>query len=140
MFKIREATMEDYIKLQEITNDKSNIHIKMESTLEKKELEEFIRSKNNRVYIVEDSGDPVAFIQFQLNEDNIISIERFSIEKNYKKKGIDEHLYSKLDRFANGQGITQMVVYIDAEDHTVYDFFERKGWKQGQQENIYYLK
>lgn len=140
MYKIRIASIDDSSMLADIHNDPSNIHILLDSTIDKDYFEEVVKENDREIYVVEKSGVIVAFILIHLNKkEQTIFIDRFSIDKYYKKKGLDEHLYQKVERLAKQKSVKQIVTSINVIDSYVYDFFERKGWNQADRKDQYYL-
>lgn len=140
MYKIREAKVDDYSMIATINDDPNNIHLANEPPIEKKCFEEVITAIDRGIYIVEKSGVMAAFVMFTLNEkEQSIYIEKLSIDKSFQKKGLDEHLYHKVERLADARKMEQMVISLKGDNPDVHDFFERKGWKRAEQENKYYL-
>lgn len=139
MYKIREAKVEDFSMVAALSDDMDNSHIGMDPPMEKDYFNAVITANHIRMYVVEKSGLIAAFVIFSLNEgERSIFIDKFSIEKAYKKKGLDEHLYHKVEQLAEQKEFKLMAAGIQADDPDVYDFFERKGWRHDERVDRYY--
>lgn len=139
MYKIREARSEDFSTIAAIHDDPDHIHLQMEAPMDEHAFHSIVCADDIKMYVVEKSGMIAAFISFRIQQqEQILFIQQFSIDHTYRKKGLDEHLYQKVERFAERAGMRHMVTYIRVDDHDVHDFFERKGWKRKVQEESKY--
>lgn len=140
MYKIREARMGDFSMVAAINDDTDNSHICMDPPIEKEYFNAVVTANNIKSYVVEKSGLIAAFVIFSLDEgERSICIDKFSIEKAYKKKGLDEHLYLKVEQLAKHRKFKLMVASIQTDDPDVHDFFERKGWEHDERVDRYYI-
>lgn len=138
MYKIREARTEDFSMIAVIHDDPAHIHLQKEAPIDEQTFKSIIDTAHMKMYVVEKSGVIAAFLLFQIDQqEQTLSIDNFSIDHAYRKKGLDEHLYLKVERLAIRTGLKRLVANINVDDPDVYDFFERKGWKQTEQENQY---
>ncbi|MGP4107556.1 GNAT family N-acetyltransferase [Virgibacillus sp. L01] len=130
MYKLREVKYEDYEAIRLLTNNKENIHLHENiSYMDKDFFDRMLLNESIRWYAVEKDAEIRAFVLFQLDVPNsIIHIDRFTIEAAYKNKGLDEHLYSKVERLAERKSFSKMQTEISTTEVDVYDFFESKGW------------
>lgn len=130
MYKLREVKNDDYESITLLTNNKENIHLhKNVSYMDKDFFGRMLLNEFTRWYAVEKDGEIRAFVLFQLDVPNkIIHIDRFTIDAAYKNKGLDEHLYSKVERLAERKSFSKMKTEISTSEVDVYDFFESKGW------------
>lgn len=129
MYKIREVKETDYDAINMLGHE-DNVHLqKFRSPIDDTVFQKILTDKSNRVYIVEKHSQMLAFIAFQLDyETSTVHINKLTIDSAYVKKGLDEHLYSKVERLAERGGFAQMKAEITTSSRTVQDFFERNGW------------
>ncbi len=130
MYKLREVKYEDYEAIKLLTNNKENIHLHENIPyMDKDFFDRMLLNESIRWYAVEKDGHIRAFVLFQLDvPSKIIHINRFTIDAAYKNKGLDEHLYSKVERLAERKSFSKMQTEISTSEVDVYDFFENKGW------------
>ena len=140
MYKIREAGREDFPKIAAIHNTPDHLHLQIENPIDKQYFDMVISANDIKMYVVEKSGIVAAFILFRFDNDQVISIEKFSIDKSYRKKGLDEHLYHKVERLALRKGMKRMVIRKKIDNPDVYDFFERKGWQQSTEKDQFEIE
>jgi len=131
MYKLREAVIEDFAALALIHNDPENSHLTdKQEKIDQDFIEQVLQSGAGRIYIVEKSGNIVGFILFHIKLDQgTIYIDHFSIHQAYERKGINEHLFQKVKRLAERQGIKQMKATLTTANPIVQTFFEEKGWQ-----------
>jgi|SRR5690625_222778 len=131
MYKLKEAAIEDFAALASIHNDPENSHLTdKQDKFDQAFFEQVLQSKTGRIYVVEKSGKIVGFILFHIKLDQgAIYIDHFSIHQAYEKKGIDEHLFQKVKRLAQRQGMKQMKAILTTANPIVQTFFEEKGWQ-----------
>lgn len=141
MYKIREARSEDFPRIAAIHDDPGHIHLKMEASIEEQYFKSAVAADDIKMYVVEKSGLIAAFISFYIyHQKQTIFIDRLSIDNAYRKKGLDEHLYHKVERLAERIGMKRMLTDIKVDDPDVYEFFERKGWKRSVQKERYEIE
>lgn len=131
MYKLRQAVSEDFAALASIHDDPANTHLaNKQEKLDKEFIEQVLQSETGRIYVVEKSGRIVGFIVFDIKLNlGMLDIDLFSIHQTYEKKGIDEHLFQKVKRLAERQGIKQMKATLTTANPIVQTFFEEKGWQ-----------
>ncbi|WP_404451117.1 GNAT family N-acetyltransferase [Virgibacillus necropolis] len=139
MYKIREAQESDYKVINQLTSSQRNMHLnEKDSIIEQDLYNESLLKVDTRWFVVEKSGEVLALIFFTIDvESRGIDVKKFTIDSEYRKKGLNEHLYKKMEQVANRKSMTFMQVDISQEQREVIDFFEQKGWKT---ENNYYVK
>ncbi|SDR04807.1 GNAT family N-acetyltransferase [Virgibacillus salinus] len=130
MYKLREVKYEDYEAINLLTNNKENTHLHDDvSYMEQAFFDRMLVDESIRWYAVEKDAHIRAFVLFQLDvSTKEIHIDRFTIDAAYKNKGLNEHLYSKVERLAERKSFTKMRTEISTTELDVYDFFESKGW------------
>lgn len=139
MYRLREAGIEDFPKVAGIHDDPagSHLHYRQEK-LDQVYYEEVIGGKLSKIYLVEKSREPAGFILFRINPEGLsIFIEQLSIQEDYVKKGIDEHLHDKVKRFAERQHMKQLTAIITTVHPVVRTFFDEKDWHPGEQAGMY---
>lgn len=141
MYKLREVNKRDYEAISLLNNNSENLHLnETESTIDKDFFDQMLLHESIRWYAVENSGQLLAFVLFRLETaTKTIYIEKLTVDLAFKKKGLDEHLYSKVERLAERSGFITMKTEISTANLEVYDFFERKGWMQADN-SVYVLK
>ncbi|MFB4168052.1 GNAT family N-acetyltransferase [Virgibacillus sp. JSM 102003] len=141
MYKLREVKYEDYEAIKLLTNNKENIHLHENvSYMDKDFFDRMLLNESIRWYAVEKDAQLHAFILFELDVPNkIIHINRFTIDAEYKDKGLDEHLYSKVERLAERKSFIKMQTEISTSEVDVYDFFESKGWVNASNESYVFI-
>ncbi|GGB44409.1 hypothetical protein GCM10011409_22470 [Lentibacillus populi] len=142
MYKIREARLGDFAELAKLNDTCENIHLAAEpGKLEKEFFVDCLKQDNVRLLVVEKSGVIVAFILFRMDQTaGEFHIDKLSIKSGYAGKGLDEHLYQKLERLAVKKDAVQITATISTTNLAVHDFFKRNGWKQKNQVYIKYLE
>ncbi|MGY0693623.1 N-acetyltransferase family protein [Virgibacillus sp. FSP13] len=130
MYKLREARMEDFPMISQLNDNKENIHLAAEEGEMEKELFETILTQDDtRIYVVEKSGIIAAFMVFRMDlTANEFHIQKLSIASSYENKGLDEHLYHKMERLANRKDVERLITTITTENPNVHQFFSRNGW------------
>ncbi|MBP1948503.1 GNAT family N-acetyltransferase [Virgibacillus litoralis] len=131
MYKLREVKYEDYESIKLLTyNKEENIHLHENiSYMDKVFFDRMLVDETVRWYAVEKDAQIRAFVLFHLDvSTKEIHIDRFTIDGTYKNKGLDEHLYSKVERLAEKKSFTKIKTEISTTELDVYDFFESKGW------------
>ncbi|WP_029269616.1 GNAT family N-acetyltransferase [Virgibacillus alimentarius] len=132
MYKIREARLEDFSEIARIHDNPVNDHLSnRQVNLDKALFVQIIEDEIGKIYLVEKSGSVVGFVLFYINlSKRTLYIDRFSICKDYQKKGIDEHLYQKVKQFADRKKLEKMETQITTANPIVLTFFDEKGWKK----------
>jgi L-amino acid N-acyltransferase YncA len=138
MYRIREGTGTDFSEVAVVYHDPAHSHLSAApGKLLLSDYEKYTVSEQRKVYLVEKSGEMAGFILFYENrEEGAVFISAFSIHENYVKKGIDEHLYHKMNRFAARRNMKQLQAEITTEDPIVRTFFREKGWQPGEKKNM----
>ncbi|WP_188456083.1 GNAT family N-acetyltransferase [Virgibacillus oceani] len=139
MYKLREAGYEDFSEVSRINNTKKNSHLTdTYFQLDKTSFTAIMEAENRKLYLVEKNGSIAAFLLFRIDHGSrTIFIEELSIDADFEKKGLDEHLYQKVERFAGKKGISQLFAAITTKNTGVHQFFEQKGWKR--EKEVYVL-
>lgn len=141
MYKIREVKMEDFSELSELHDTRENIHLAAnQENMAMDYFSNYLRRNDIRWYTVEKSGEMAAFILFQIDQAATeFHIAKLSIKANYAKKGLDEHLYQKMERLAKQKDVARITANISTENAAIHDFFARNGWVQENQMYVKYL-
>ncbi|ASK61406.1 hypothetical protein CFK37_04065 [Virgibacillus phasianinus] len=142
MYKIREALKSDYQVIKQLDGSEKNMHLNVnDSILEENIYKKSLCNSNSRWFLVEKSLEVKAFLFFLVDrEKKVVEIKKFTINDSDKKKGLNEHLYRKVEQFAILQGMKSMRAEISADHLDVIDFFERKGWNYKNNRYEKYLK
>lgn len=142
MYKIREAQAADYSAITQLYKSKENMHLKeKDSIIEEHFYNESLAESSTKWFVVEKSGEILAFTFFTIDMENKgIEMKKCTIHSEYKKKGLNEHLYKKMEHIANLSGMTYMQADISLDNVDVIDFFERKGWKKENNIHVKYMK
>ncbi|WP_099156533.1 GNAT family N-acetyltransferase [Virgibacillus ndiopensis] len=142
MFKLREARYEDFSEISRINNTNENVHLSVkQDQIDKAFFTKIIEEDHRRIYLVEKTGRIIAFLLFRIDSiSSIIYIDELSIDASYEKKGLDEHLYQKVERIAEKKGIKQLMARITTENADVHNFFARKGWVQDSNKYLLNMK
>lgn len=140
MFKIREMNRSDIIAINVLAEEKKNVHLHQEEQpISDTTFENILAGNTERLYVIEKSGVIRAFILFQLNDElKQIRIKMLTIEASYNKKGLDEHLYSKVERLAEKKRYEQMLAEITTENETIQTFFDENGWQRMNNSDEFY--
>lgn len=142
MYKIREAQLNDYAKVIELTKSQENMHLNNnDSMIEQDFYKESLIGTDTRWYVVEKSDEVLAYAFFTINQMNQeINLKKFIIGSEYTKKGLNEHLYRKMEQVALKKGVAYMKAEISEDQLDVMDFFERKGWNKEVDFYVKYMK
>ncbi|GAA0604570.1 hypothetical protein GCM10009001_22220 [Virgibacillus siamensis] len=130
MYKIRELKRTDIPAINALAENEGNIHLhQKEQPISDNTFDNIFAGNAERLYVIEESSAVRAFILFELNkESKQIYIHKLTVGTSYVKKGLDEHLYSKVERLAERNGYEQMLAEITTSSSIVHTFFEEKGW------------
>ncbi|WP_174615673.1 GNAT family N-acetyltransferase [Virgibacillus ihumii] len=130
MYKIREMKKTDINAINTLAEGEGNVHLhKKEQPVSEVTIENILAGNLERLYVIEESGAVRAFILFELDkESKQVHINKLTVEASYVKKGLDEHLYSKVERLADRGGYEQIMAEITTTSPVVHTFFEEKGW------------
>ncbi|WP_077324320.1 GNAT family N-acetyltransferase [Virgibacillus siamensis] len=140
MYKIREIKQSDQNAINELVQNENNMHIhQVETPISEEDFTKILNGNTERLYVIEKDAAIRAFIQFQLDDDaRKIEIKKLTVENSYIKKGLDEHLYSKVERLANRKGYENMHTELTTSNAVVCTFFDEKGWQRIQDSNEFY--
>ncbi|MFZ3580299.1 GNAT family N-acetyltransferase [Virgibacillus sp. DJP39] len=140
MYKIRQAQENDYETIFQLNNSLKNMRLlEVDSIIEREYYDQSLLREQDKWFVVENTGELIAFIYFTYDL-NKLSIKNFIVHSDYKKKGIDEHLYKKMEQIAFNCKLMTMQVEISPEYTDVIDFFERKEWVKETGKKRLYLK
>lgn len=142
MYRIREAKTTDYSAVHQL-NHSENVLLLRENDceIEAGNFEASLNDENARWYVVEKSGELLAFIFFLLEiENGGVQIKQFTVDADYGKKGLNEHLYKKLEQVAARRQADYMQADISQTQQEVIAFFDQKGWEKEGNCYIRYLK
>ncbi|WP_106494979.1 GNAT family N-acetyltransferase [Lentibacillus sp. Marseille-P4043] len=139
MYKLREARMEDFPMISELSDNNENIHLAAdEGEMGKDLFETILVQDDTRFYLVEKSGVIAAFLVFRIDlTANEFQIQKLSIVSSYENKGLDEHLYQKMEKLAKQKDVERLITTITTKNPNVHQFFSRKGWVK--QNGVYVL-
>lgn len=140
MYKIRQAKATDYAAINKLNDVKVNMRLhEHDGTIEEDFYHDSLQNADSKWFLVEKSGEIKGFIFFTRHNE-VLEIKKFTIHHNDRKKGLNEHLYQKLDQFATRNGVLLMKVFVSESHLDVIDFFERKGWEKENQGYVKYMK
>ncbi|WP_161493914.1 GNAT family N-acetyltransferase [Virgibacillus necropolis] len=142
MFKIRIPQASDYNEINHLFHSKENMHLAdNDSIIEEDFYKESLSETTSKWFIIEKSGEVLAFIFFTIDTDSKgIKVKKFTINNTYRKKGLNEHLYKKLEQVASQNDLVYMQVEISPDYLDVIDFFTRKGWIKENNCYVKYIK
>lgn len=128
MYKIRAAQADDYSAISQLNLIKENMQLDVnDSIIEEDFYYESLQEPDSKWFLVEKSGEIKAFTFFTVDRVNkVIEINKFTVSHNDRKKGLNEHLYKKIEQLASVNEITSIKVEISEDHMDVIDFFERK--------------
>ncbi|WP_430788777.1 N-acetyltransferase family protein [Virgibacillus flavescens] len=132
MYKIRVAQPNDYEIVRQLNHSHESMKLKEnEELIEESYYKESLSEDKTRWYVVEKTGKVLAFIFFVFDVGHgKIDLKKLTIDGDYKKKGLNEHLYKKLEQAAERNNVNYIQAEISEEQHETIFFMEQKGWKK----------
>lgn len=124
------ARPNDYEIVRQLNNSIESMRLKQnDDCIEESYYKESLSKDKTRWYVVEKSGNVLAFIFFVFDvEHGRIDLKELTIDGDYKKKGLNEHLYKKMEQAADRNNANYMQAEVSQEQHETMVFFEQKGW------------
>ncbi|MFC7783317.1 GNAT family N-acetyltransferase [Rossellomorea sp. GCM10028870] len=145
-YKIREATLDDYVNVKPIHKEVHNLHVKgrpdkynpTNNTLDKEYYEELVNSEEGKVYIIEEDNEIIAFTFLRRNDtpnrDTVVQqsyvfMEDFGVNQNFREKGLGRLLFDKAIEFTKEVGAESLELGVWEFNDTAITFYEAMGMK-----------
>lgn len=152
MFKVREAKMDDYDQILPIYQELHNLHVKERPDyyiptavpIEKKDLEQILGNEQKKMFVVEKSGQVIAFsvirkVYYQQTKTEkdypFVFIEDFCVRDEDRGKGIGGNLFEKVKRFGKQVGAKGVEIKVLEFNQRALRFSEKMGMR-GNSRNI----
>lgn len=94
------------------------------------DLDYYFEGSENRIYLAEIGGNVAAFLSVELHreEENFIYYDDFSVEENYRNKGIGSLLMKEAENYAECKGINKIVLHAEKSNKKAIGFYEKRGF------------
>ncbi|SDK29030.1 GNAT family N-acetyltransferase [Sediminibacillus albus] len=143
MFKIREGSLDDFQQLLTLYRELYQARALAEPDYFKETdhpidiefLEEVLTDDKKRLYVVEKAGEIIAFTIFigmnqmetaRTEQRRIIKIEEMYVRKDHIYKGIDQHLFEKIKKFALNRGAEEIILELPEKEQEIIDYYEER--------------
>ncbi|WP_077624092.1 GNAT family N-acetyltransferase [Sediminibacillus massiliensis] len=143
MFKIREGKMEDFKQILPIYREQHQLRVdeqpdyykETDTPITEEYLTHVLEDDHTRMYVVENAGSLVAFTVFHYfsNQETVstkeyvtVMVDEFYVTKENLRKGIDQHLFEKIKRFAAGKGAKEIKMEIPVSREETIEYYEER--------------
>ncbi|MGG1684271.1 N-acetyltransferase family protein [Pseudalkalibacillus sp. NRS-1564] len=144
--EVREANLDDFEKIKPIHKEVHDLHTKgrpdkykpTKSTLDKDYYKGLVESKESRVYVIEHTGEVIAFTFLSKQEtpdretivkNEYVFMEDFGVSNYFRENGLGKMLFNKAIEFTKEIGATSLELGVWEFNETAIKFYESMGMK-----------
>lgn len=106
------------------------ISIKLKELYERLEkLKDYLLTDNTKFFCVIEQENIIGFIWFFIKNNETIHVNHFSIDKNYRRKGIGKSLIKSVECFAYENQINEIELFVTTSNEDAIMFYKNNDFE-----------